>query len=228
MALVAPLKAVFFDMDGTIVDTESAAVDALRAFFQHYGQVLHPEDEYAAVGKKWDVAFDLLYAKHKWPMSRAAFGSEVLKKYRAILADDLPEIAGSRKAIESLAARWPLALVSGSSQQDILFCLDRLNVRHHFQLILGSEDYVQSKPSPEGYALALKELSVEPDSVVVFEDSEAGIDSAKAAGIKVVAITGTKMGQLETSRADARIRDFQGADPTWMERLWLALHAKRS
>lgn len=245
------LQAIVFDLDGTLVDTEAAAVDAVKMFFEQHDFTLKPEHLHSAVGKKWEVAFDLLYEGYPWTVSKAEMAQSILSAYRAILQDDLPEVPGAAAAVRALAQHWPLALVSGSSRRDIEFCLGKFGVREHFGLVLGSEDYVQSKPSPEGYMLAFQHLSVSPSSVLVFEDSEAGIRSAQSAGAKVVAVTGSKTGHLlpahflpetppqnphstpnsapsQNRHADAAISDFRHVDAMWIGATWKSLHSTRT
>jgi len=66
--------------------------------------------------------------------------------------------------------------------------LEKLKIKHHFQIILGAEDYFQSKPHPDGYSKAVQVLGANPNSCLVFEDSTAGIQSARSAGLWVIAV----------------------------------------
>jgi beta-phosphoglucomutase-like phosphatase (HAD superfamily) len=77
-----------------------------------------------------------------------------------------------------------------------------------FQFFLGAEDYARSKPSPEGYQAAFVRLGVQPHEVLIFEDSEAGITSALAAGARVIAVTGAGHSGRLAEKAHAQIRDF--------------------
>ncbi|MGZ3687945.1 MAG: HAD family hydrolase, partial [Bdellovibrionota bacterium] len=115
-------------------------------------------------------------------------------------------------------------LVSGSHRSEILWALDKLQIRSHFQVILGAEDYPRSKPAPDGYEKALKTLAVKPNRSLVFEDSTAGIRSARDAGTWVVAITGTNHFKQDTSEAHHWIPDLREVNVDWISKITNALH----
>lgn len=180
--------AVLFDLDGTLVHSEAVAARTVEAVFQRHGRLLDPSISAAVTGKTWAAAMDEMEKGGALPAPRDRLLSEILDEYRLRLKTEVHPVPGSQSAVRALAARYRLALVSGSYREEILFALGMLKIVQHFDPILGAEDYENSKPAPDGYLKALSLLGVEPARAVVFEDSEPGIRSALAAGCRVVAV----------------------------------------
>jgi len=143
----------------------------------------------------------------------------IMARYRARLENELIAVPGSQDAVRALSTRFPLAVVSGSSRDDIKWTLNKIGVFDCFRFILGAEDYERSKPEPDGYLKALEILKIEPQHILVFEDSLAGIAAARAAGLSVVAISGTNHFFQDISGAHAQIRDLAGINPDWVQKL---------
>ncbi len=211
------IKAIFFDLDGTIIDTEPAAGRAIEKCFEKAGIKLKAGDADFITGRTWESAFEYLFSVYAVPFPHERLKENVLRTYRQELQRELPQVAGSAEAVKSLAAKFPLALVSGSTRSDILWALDHLKIRHCFKTVVGAEDYPNSKPSPDPYLTAMKELGINPGQGLAFEDSLAGITSANAAGLYVVAISSTNHLGQDTTQAQAKIKDLQGITPKWIE-----------
>jgi HAD superfamily hydrolase (TIGR01509 family) len=100
----------------------------------------------------------------------------------------LPLIDGAREAVERLAGRWPLGLASSSNREVIDLVLELSGLAQFFRVTVSSEEVARGKPAPDVYLEAARRLEVRPEGCVAIEDSENGIRSAKAAGMRVVAI----------------------------------------
>ena len=114
--------------------------------------------------------------------------AEVVRRLEAIYREQLPLIAGAVEAVEALAARWPLGLASSSNRELIDFVLEVSGLDRLFRATVSSEEVPRGKPAPDVYLEAARRLRVEPERCVAIEDSENGILSAKAAGMRVIAI----------------------------------------
>jgi HAD superfamily hydrolase (TIGR01509 family) len=214
------LQAVLFDLDGTIIDTELAAARVIHETFASWGLKIEKRDAEYITGRTWAMAFDLMFKNYKIPLKRPEAEKLMLDRYADELKKDLPVVKGSVAAVRALCESFPLALVSGSNRREILWSLGSLGILDCFQFVLGAEDYPKSKPAPDGYLKAAKTLAVDPRATLIFEDSEAGISSALAAGAKVVAITGTNHFNQKTDQAHHHIVDLGGIDADWVRALW--------
>jgi len=213
------IRAVIFDLDGTLIDTEPAAAQAITETFISWGIQVDPEDAAFITGRTWENAFQYLFKKYEIPVPAQQASLSMITRYRELIETELFPVKGSAEAVRALAKEFPLALVSGSYRSEILWALGRLGVLDLFQVILGAEDYPRSKPAPDGYLKALDLMNIKADQTLVFEDSEAGITSAKSAGTFVAAITGTNHFQQKTTHADISLKDLEGVDPNWVRRL---------
>jgi len=213
------IKTLFFDLDGTLIDSEKMAAECLTAVMKSLGIGFDSGDADFITGRTWESAFDLLYGKYSFPIPREDFAKRVLDAYRDDLAKNLQEVTGARVAIPKLAQEYRMALISGSHRREILFALEHLGIRNHFEVVLGAEDYPKSKPAPDGYLKALSMMGAQAQETLVFEDSEAGIASGIAAGLWVAAITSTNHLGIDQSRAHFQLRDWQGVGVEWVNGL---------
>jgi HAD superfamily hydrolase (TIGR01509 family) len=213
------IKTILFDLDGTLVDTEPAAAYAVSQAFKSWDVDVTGEDAAYVTGRTWEKAFEYLFRKYKLPVSLDVAAEFVIGEYRKALREKLVVVGGGAEAVQALAPSYPLGLVSGSHRQEIFYALDFLKIRRHFKVVLGAEDYKKSKPDPEGYLQALKLLGAKAEETLIFEDSEPGIASARAAGAWVVAISGTNHFRQNTSAAHHSIADLSGVSPQWVAAL---------
>ena len=210
------VRTILFDMDGTLVDTEPAAAQAIREAFLDWNIQIAKADSHYVTGRTWAVAFDYLFKKYKIPVSREEASTKITSLYRERLETDLAIVPGSVDAVRSLVGHFQLALVSGSHRSEIIWAMKKVGLLDCFEVILGAEDYPKSKPAPDGYLKAMKLFKAEATSTMVFEDSEAGIASARAAGLFVVAITSTNHFGHDTKSANLHISDLTTVDRQWV------------
>jgi HAD superfamily hydrolase (TIGR01509 family) len=213
------IQSIIFDLDGTLIDTEPSAALAITESLLSWNIAVEPEDSNYVTGRTWESAFSYLFKKYPLPLPEAEAKRHILEHYRATIERTLTPVPGSVEAVTALAASYPLGLVSGSNRNDILWALQKLNIRSHFKVILGAEDYPRSKPQPDGYLKAIETLGHAPESCLVFEDSTAGISSARAAGLWVVAVTLTNHFHQDLSLAHFKIRDLTEVTTQWIQNL---------
>jgi HAD superfamily hydrolase (TIGR01509 family) len=203
------VKAILFDLDGTLVDTEPSAVRAVTTCFEEWGLEFPPADAGRLTGRTWRAVFEEFSRKYRIPVSVEQACLSATKAYLAILREELLIIPGSANAVRELSRVWPLGLVTGSTREEIRSVGERLGVLAQFKVILGAEDYRRSKPAPEGFLSAARAMRVNPADVLVFEDSQPGITAALAAGMKVVAVAGANHHNQDTSAAHFKIPDMR-------------------
>jgi len=184
------IRAFLFDLDGTLVDTERLWVAAAEAVLRDAGHPITHEQAVALIyGRAWgDIRAELLRDyPDAFPTAAELERQMGLAFDRARGGTDI-RIHGSIALLKRLAAEHPVAVVSGSSRRLIGEMLEFLGVDGLVQFYLGTEDVPRGKPDPAPFLLAAERLGVPPQDCVAFEDSRAGVLSAKAAGMRVVAL----------------------------------------
>lgn len=184
----ASLSAVFFDFDGTLVDTESTVLASWEAEYSHHGQVLDRSawlDRVGTEGHDWYAPLAALVGPS---FDRAAAQA----RRRACEADLVADLALREGLVECLdEARergLVLAVVSSSPRDWVLGHLDRLDLRARFDAVITREDAARAKPFPDLYVEALTRLDLSAEEVLVVEDSANGVAAAAAAGLRVIAM----------------------------------------
>jgi HAD superfamily hydrolase (TIGR01509 family) len=113
---------------------------------------------------------------------------EVVLRMARFYRERLPVVPGARKAVERLAARWPLGLASSSNRELIDLALELMGIAERFKATVSSEEVARGKPEPDVYLEAARRLGADPERAAAVEDSENGILAAKAAGMRTIAI----------------------------------------
>lgn len=185
-----PVRAVAFDFNGTLSDDEPLLCSIYRELFAEHGRPLTETEYYATlagraeeeiVGGWLGVTGDAL----------AALVAERVERYVRRAADGRTIGAGARAAVAAASARVPVAVVSGAFRAEIVPVLDAAGIAAHVSTLVTADDVARGKPDPESYALAASRLGLEPGSILVFEDTEAGVHAAVAAGCRCVGVRGT-------------------------------------
>jgi mannitol-1-/sugar-/sorbitol-6-phosphatase len=199
--------AAIFDLDGTLVDSESRSHDIWRQVFRARGII--PDDRLirSFVGRR-DVDVHGLLAE-SLPEHDPA---ELLAASSAHFHDpDLPPLgplAGAVELVRQIAkTATPLALVTSAGRRYAEQTLTGLGVRPLFSVVVTAQDVTVGKPDPQGYRAAAAALGVAPEACVVFEDAPAGVAAAKAAGMYCMAVTTTHSVD-ELAEADVVVADL--------------------
>jgi HAD superfamily hydrolase (TIGR01509 family) len=131
--------------------------------------------------------------------------AEVVRRLEAVYRERLPLIPGAVEAVEQLAASLPLGLASSSNRELIDFVLEVSGLARHFTATVSSEEVARGKPAPDVYLEAARRLGVRPERCAAVEDSEAGIRSAKAAGMRVLAVPNPHFPPADDALAEADV-----------------------
>lgn len=212
------VAAVFFDLDGTLVNTEPLAVCATREVLARYGLTLSERESTWMFGHTWNSIHQTLLAPKRLPLGEKAFCDAVNQCYDRLLGKNCPVVPGAIPCVRRLAARYPLAVVSGSNRRQIRFILGVMGILDQFQEFVGSEDYARSKPAPDAYLEALRRFQIPPEKALAIEDSQAGVGSAKAAGLRVIAVNAANSTPQDLSQADWLIDELAQLDGEGIER----------
>lgn len=179
--------AYLFDLDGTVADSMPLHYRAWARAIRDAGGEFPEELFYAWGGVPIERIVELLNEKYglAMPVKETAHRKELL------YVDLLPELqpmASVVRVMERMHGKVPFAIVSGSPRSSVDSTLGKLGLRDRFALLIGAEDYTHGKPDPEPFVTAAKKLEVAPEKCLVFEDAEAGIQSAEAAGMQWVRV----------------------------------------
>jgi HAD superfamily hydrolase (TIGR01509 family) len=180
---------VVFDMDGVLVDSEPLWARARQDLVRAAGGRWLPEAETAMMGissDRWSAYMhDRLRLGHLAPPRIRA---EVISRMLALYHEWVPLLPGARAAVEAAAARWPLAVASGSDRVLLDAVLAGSGLGTYFAATVAGDEVREGKPAPMIYGEACRRLGAAPGDCLAVEDSGAGIESALAAGMKVVAV----------------------------------------
>jgi HAD superfamily hydrolase (TIGR01509 family) len=182
------IKAVVFDLDGVLIDSEHVWDEARRALAAERGGRWNDQASRDMMGMsslEWSRYMHDVIGLRESPEEISA---EVVRRLQAIYREQLPLFPGALEAVERLAAEWPLAVASSSNRELIDLVLELSELERHFRVTVSSEEVARGKPAPDVYLEAAQGLGVEPVGCAAIEDSENGIRSAKAAGMRVLAI----------------------------------------
>jgi len=203
---VVLLRALIFDFDGTILDTETPEVEAWRAIFRSHGLAYPDEYWMNAIGRGADeidkTPIQLLSELAGCEIDRASVILEYERlRMSAINAAECRP--GIRELIsQAMAAGLGLGVASSSHHAWIDGLLARLGLFDSFTIIACADDVPRTKPFPDLYLAACEGLGVDPVDAAAIEDSPNGIRAAKSAGLRVVAIPNPCTVQMDLGEAD--------------------------
>jgi beta-phosphoglucomutase-like phosphatase (HAD superfamily) len=204
-----------FDLDGTLVDSEGFHAEAIARALHDAGLELDDRERAFVIGHAWTEIHRFCRVQERIGMDLPTLQRAALRAKESMDArEGLRMIEGAR-ALVDLGKRLelPMAIVTGSSRPELEEALEVLAIRELLAFSLSFEDYPRGKPAPDGYLMAASRLGLAPAGCVVFEDSHAGIASARAAGMKVVAIAAANPPPGTPGHQDQSSADHHVAHP---------------
>ena len=213
------IRAVIFDLDGVIVDSEHVWDVAREALARERGGRWHGRAQQDMMGMssvEWSRYMHDVIGLEDPPEEISA---EVVRRLEATYREELPLIDGAKEAVAGLAERWPLGLASSSNREIIDLVLDLSDLDRYFRATVSSEEVPRGKPSPDVYLEAALRLGSNPEETAAIEDSRNGILSARAAGMRVVAIPNMRFppGEEALAEADVVLRSISELTPAAVE-----------
>ena len=204
------IEAVVFDLDGVLVDSEQVWDAARRDVVALHGGTWKDSatrDMLGMSSPEWSrYVVDELHVPLTPEQVNAQVVDAMLVRYR----EALPLLPGAREAVRRLAEDFALGLASSSNREVIDLVLDQMGVTGCFAASVSSEEVGRGKPAPDVYLEAARRLGVPPDGCTAIEDSENGLRSAHAAGMRVIAIPNPHFPPAKDALAlaDARLPDL--------------------
>lgn len=230
------LKAIILDCDGVIADTEPIHFRAFRKTLDEEGIELTEEDYFGQyVGLNDRDCFQAILSEQGSEPDPEQITDLVERKskyYDEYIQDLLIIYPGVKELVEQAAAGgYLLAVVSGALKQEVEFILERAGIRSHISAVVSAEDVSRGKPDPEGYLKAFEILKrdssdgLAPQECVVFEDTDTGIDAARAAGMWCIGVAQTYPKEA-LSRAHSVVASMEEMNLKKLERLYENMKAR--
>lgn len=181
------MKALVFDFNGTISDDEPVLIRVYQELFEEVGRPITADEYLSELAGHTDPEMFI-----RWlGVADPDLMEERIRRYNAIVADGSTVDEETRAAVGYAAERGPVGLVTSAYRSEVDPVLDVTGLRAAFSALVFLEDVTNGKPHPEPYLRAASLLGVAPSELVVLEDTDIGVSSAKAAGAYVVGLTRT-------------------------------------
>ena len=199
------IEAVVFDLDGVLLDSEQLWDEVREELARERGGRWHERAQRDMMGMSSPEWSRYMHEVIGLPEPPEEISAEVVRRLEERYRERLPLLPGAREAVERLAARWPLGLASSSNRELIDLALEQGDLARFFRVTVSSEEVARGKPAPDVYLEAARRLGVDPIRTVAVEDSHNGIRSAKAAGMRVIAIPNPHFPPDEEALAQADV-----------------------
>jgi sugar-phosphatase len=218
--MTIPVRAALFDLDGTLVDSEVHTDTAIRVIAERHGVPNYSLPHTETRGRTWAHIADVMRGGGI-AAGRDALAEELLVYWSAIAVDVTP-IPGAPEALREASRSLRLAVVSSSPRTVIDSFLAKLGVADCVEHAarIGGDAVRASKPDPDGFLQGAQALKTPPAECIVFEDSRAGLEAAKAAGMRSMFIRCCASDIPGNSAlASASTQDYRSLPPNFWARL---------
>lgn len=211
-------KAVIFDMDGVIIDSELVYQKRREQFFREKDIILTADRQQSFIGTNPDDLFLALFPEDEQKQKRERLKAEFLT-FRENYVMDIPGMLNPE--IEEVLiclkeAGYRLAVASSGAYASVMNVLEQTKLTTYFELIVSGQQFAKSKPDPEIYRYTATHLGLLESECLAIEDSEHGVKAAQAAGIDVLGLV-NKAYQVDLSQATHVIHSLTEL-PDWLKR----------
>lgn len=207
-------RAVLFDMDGLMIDSELTRAKSFNLVISHHGGTITEKIPHV-IGIRVIDNWQLIKDKYHLPETVSELMAEGEKEYTRLIKENMPvPMPGLFELVDFInTTGLKTAVVSSSGMEHIKIKLDKLNLSDFFQSTISGDSLTHGKPDPEGYILAAAKLKVKPVDCLVLEDAPSGVQAAKAAGMSCIAIPSTYSKNGDFSQADYVLKNLQAVVP---------------
>ena len=199
-------RAVLWDLDGTLLDSSECHWSAWREIMAGQGRDMTYDDFIATFGQRNDYILRRLIGPHLTPDEIERMGEAKEQRYRALLqARGIQLLPGAEQWLRALrAAGWRQALASSAPWSNLDMIINLSTLQGRLDALVSGEDTPHGKPAPDIFLLAAEKLGVPPAQCVVVEDSPAGVEGARRAGMRCIGVGPSHL----TLPADVKVRSL--------------------
>ena len=204
------MKAVIFDMDGVIIDSEPIHFEVDMQTMKDFGCSISKEELNKYVGTTNEYMYSDIKNTYKInkPLDEIIrYRSELVKT--KVIESDLAPIKGIKELLSDLKEKnIPAAIASSSPRDFIEVVVSKFQLEDYFNCIVSGEEVENGKPAPDIYVETAKKLRVSPEECIVIEDSKNGVLAAKEAGMKCIGFKNVNSGDQDLSKADCMVNSI--------------------
>ena len=218
------LKAVIFDMDGVLVDSEPLHYEINRILFE---EKFNLKLDYEYYKQYIGSTVTFMWSKMIKDFNITAYTGEELFSMSEVIKERLlserggyPEVSGAVSFVKSLSGKYKLAVASSSSLENIQRNMKNLGLSEDFEKLVSGIGMARPKPAPDIFVKAAEELGVEPSECIVIEDSMNGSKAARAAGMACVGFINPGSGDQNLEAADYLFESFHSIDGDFLEMVY--------
>jgi HAD superfamily hydrolase (TIGR01509 family) len=201
-------RAVIFDLDGLLLDTEPGWHRAEAELLRRHGGTYTDADETATLG--WSVEATVARYARRLGLEDDAIprlSAELINLVQSEYAGTIAKRPGAAELVARLRGRVPLGVASNTARSLVLSALESAGFAEAFDAIVSAEEVARPKPAPDIYLETCRRLGVEPSAAIGLEDSASGISAAKAAGLTVIAVP--QWAVVDASAADRVVMSLE-------------------
>ena len=202
------MKALIFDMDGLMIDSERLYFDAQREIGRRFNRRVEDKLLWKLMGRKPLESLKLFVHELNLPLSPEEAKDLRDELMRERMMRDLKPMPGLYHILDSYYGKLLLAVSTGAEQEFLDIALDKLGIRDKFYVLQSSDEIKRGKPDPEIFLVTCTKLGVDPGESIVLEDSENGVKAGKNAGSYVIAVPSDYTRTHDFSPADFIARDL--------------------
>lgn len=214
------MKAVIFDMDGVIINSEPLHFQLEKELLEELGGKFTKEIHKAFVGTT---------DYHMWKKLKEQFNlkpsvEEIIKMKKERFLKRIDEIKITENFMDFMlllySKGFPMAIASSNNRKIVDVVVNKFGLDKYMKFIISGEEVQKGKPDPEIFLTAAKKLGVNPEECLVIEDAENGVKAAKAAGMKCIGLKNVDSGNQNLSEADLIVNNFKELNLNMIKSLW--------
>ncbi|MGM0436861.1 MAG: HAD family hydrolase [Bacillota bacterium] len=204
------IKAVIFDMDGVIIDSEPLHYEVNKEIFSELNIVVSEKEYNSYIGTSNHEMWEEIVKKHNLDKKASDLASlQQQKNLEHVINGELELMDNVKELLDDLKnSNINLALGSSSPKKLINKVINNFNIKDYFKIIRSGENVDDGKPAPDLFLKISEELNIKPENIVVIEDSHNGVKAAKNAGMNCIGFSNENSGNQDLSIADLIIDNF--------------------